>query len=328
MSSQWFDDRDIHQLFGRWAQAPLVELGLDTESFFYDNVLDRSLPLGRWRGLSLSLSANEKSRARRVSLGGMWLGPATLPVWPFLEEFNVGERVPRSLAPLPAEAWPASLRSLSLSLSRLDETREQDALSTLLASLPGPVLRLRLHQVSDNGPRPWASNVRPLDRLAALTIRDARSLGGLADGANLSGLRELRLSLGPQVPAAALARLLGSPTLRRLRVLALEGPQLGEELVVRAVVDSPHLDRLNDLELRGRFGGDVVRRLAGWPGLSRLVRLGLHPPAPRAPGEEAMTELARSPHLSRQTQLGLSGISLTPSLCHLFRDRLGWRARF
>jgi hypothetical protein len=170
--------------------------------------------------------------------------------------------------------------------------------------------------------------VQHLDRLAGLTILDVGSLGGLTDLMDLSRLRELRLCLGSgSIAPAVLERLLRLPTLGRLRVLQLSC-RPGGDGVVRAVVESPHLTRLRELDLRFLLSSDDVRLLAGWPGLARLDRLELHTPFQRAPGEEAMTELAQSPHLSPLTRLRITGIFIPNHLRQILRDRLGWRAGF
>jgi hypothetical protein len=163
-------------------------------------------------------------------------------------------------------------------------------------------------------------------RLAGLAIENARSLGGLDEGVDLSGLRELKLHLDAEVSPAALARLLGSPTLARLRLLHLNGLQRAVATVVRVVVESPYLPRLRELFLGGRLDQDCVRLLADWPGLARLDRLVLAGHSGGAPGEDALAALSDSPYLGRLTQLVTSGIAFTDRCQRRLQDRLGRRA--
>ncbi len=286
----------------------------------------------RWLGLGLRLANRAMDLARcrnlrRLVLEGPQNEPPLLASWPNVENVSLGTCGVTFLSRLAALGTPPTLQQLSLTLPGVDDPEAQQELSSLLARLSRPILWLTVERVSDNGPRPWAKAVRHLDRLAGLTIQLAGSLGGLADDVDLSGLRELDLSAGPYVPPAGLARLLASPTLRRLHKLRLAAHEIDDE-IVRVLVESPHLARLRELSLHGRSSSECIRRLAGWPGLARLERLGLHPPPIRAPSSAVGSDLLGSPYLSRLTCISLSGISVPNAVGQSLRERFGWRITF
>jgi hypothetical protein len=292
---------------------------------------------GRWRALKLPVSCNRAMVARLGecrNLGQLSLtladgGTLTLPRWPALEDLELELRPEYPRRPIvlaPDTPWPATLRRLSLLTPGLGEPRLWQSLSAILEGLPPGVVSVRsLGTARGHRSPPTAKEVRHLNRLAGLSIGD-EVLRGLDDGVDLSELRTLFL-WGQHHKPACLARLLRSPTLRRLRSLNLAGPQVTTE-VVRAVVESPHLVRLRELDLQGRLGGECFRLLAGWPGLARLDLLMLVEHNPKMPGEEAVAALAHSRYLTRLTRLVLSPLRLVPdTLRPDFSERLGWRAR-
>jgi hypothetical protein len=226
----------------------------------------------------------------------------------------------------PRTAWPAGLRRLSLWTPGLDTAWHDETLSELLGRLPRPALELTVHQLLDNRPRVWSSNIAHRDRITRLEVADLDVLRG---SLGLTGLKELVVYARASVSDESLAFLIGSPDWQRLTTLRIRARALGAG-AVRALVESRNLTRLRRLQLQGTLTSSCLEMLASWPGLRRLERLQLGgvreeafslSAALRQPGVGA---LAETPHLSPLTEVGLP-LPRSPYIDQVLRERLGRR---
>jgi hypothetical protein len=197
----------------------------------------------------------------------------------------------------------------------------------VLAALLGALHRPALHFCGGLERVRWqtlAASSADLGMLAGLYLTgvgdaDAQAL---ASCPRLTGLTALGLSFSSALSGPALADLLASPLLARLRCLTLTGVPPLRAASLRSLTGSPHPVRLRELALTNRFlCAEGVTALAAWPGLARLDKLDL---TSNNLGE-ALHPLADSPNLGPLTRLDLDGNRLPPALLATFRERLGWR---
>jgi uncharacterized protein (TIGR02996 family) len=171
----------------------------------------------------------------------------------------------------------------------------QDATTERLRILIGSPLWLRLEEL----------------QLASLQDEDERAFSTLTSGLPQSRLRRLclnRLSVGDANGEAVTTALAASETWGPLEALDLSNQKLSGSRL-RTLLACPHLGGLNRLDLNGvHLKDEDVQAIAGCPYLGNLTHLmlgeGSFQGAPF--GDDGLTALAHSPHLTRLGALDLS----------------------
>lgn len=154
------------------------------------------------------------------------------------------------------------------------------------------------------------------------SVRGGLPVGDLVAGPNVSRLAGIDFELS-QLTDADLEALAAAPALRGLRSLRLNAAGLDGRAGVRALMRSPHLANLCDLEFRLAGDGEVAA-LAAEPGFRRIRRLAVWEAHVGPTGAKA---LAKSPHAAGLVhlefgamggqRLGVEGTAALASSKHL-----------